>query len=86
MENSYFGFSYFEKKERKKERKKRLKEFRNELKKDEKVLRGSVNLVKKAMVTRKTTTKAPETELSKGTPMNGEEEARGCEESVGTTI
>ena len=67
-----------------------VKEFRNELKKDEKVLRGSVNLVKKTMVTRKTTTKtttkAPETDLPKGTPMDAEEETKGGEESVGTTL
>ena len=42
----------------------------------------------KALVTGTTTatTKAPETELPKGTPMDAEEETKGGEESVGTTI
>ena len=55
-----------------------------------KVARQSMSLLK-ATVTGKsttttTTTKAPETELPKGTPMDAEEETKGGEESVGTTL
>lgn len=67
-----------------------VKEFRNELKKDEKVARQSMSLLK-ATVTGKTTTpttttKPPKTELPKGSPMDGEEEAKGGEESLGSTL
>ena len=62
-----------------------VKEFRTEMNKDKNALRGSVNAVK-ALMTGKSTTKAPETELPKGTPMVGEKEAKGGEESVGTTL
>ena len=62
-----------------------VKEFRTEMNKHKNALRGSVNAVQ-ALMTGKSTTKAPETELPKGIPMDGEEEAKGGEESVGTTI
>ena len=64
-----------------------VKEFRNELKKDEKVARQSMSLLKATVTgTTTTTTKAPETDLPKGTPMDAEEETKGGEESVGTTL
>ena len=64
-----------------------VKEFRNELKKDEKVARQSMILLKATVTgTTTTTTKAPETDLPKGTPMDAEEKTKGGEESVGTTL
>ena len=64
-----------------------VKEFRNELKKDEKVARQSMSLLKATVTgTTTTTTKAPETDLPKGTPMDAEEETKGGEGSVGTTL